>query len=388
MTTAQLSAAPVSAHAARWAGPTADVTVPVVRRAGARGRCIVVLIPAHNEQDGILETLRGLDAQTSAPDLVIVVADNCTDDTVAVAQSHPGVVVIETSGNADRKGGALNQALALVLPQLDEDDLILAQDADSVLSDDFIENAVRHLSDRPDIGAIGGVFAGTEGGGFVGHLQRNEYARYARDVQRLDGRCLVVSGTAAVLRARTLRDVSAARLSGALPAGDGRGGVYDTTVLTEDNELSFALLHLGHKISSPPDCTLVTEVMGSWRALWAQRLRWKRGAIENCLQYGLTRVTWSYWGRQLLTALGLLVTVVYLGTLLYGATLGGGISLHPFWMAVTGVFVLERVVTVRYRGRRQMALSALMYELPFDIYLQAVHAKAIADAALNRKREW
>ncbi|MGB3829698.1 MAG: glycosyltransferase family 2 protein, partial [Ornithinimicrobium sp.] len=230
--------------------------------------------------------------------------------------------------------------------------------------------------------------AGSRGGGFVGHLQRNEYARYARDVQRMNGKCLVVTGTAALFRAQTLRDVSAARLAGTLPAGDGRGGIYDTTVLTEDNELSFALLHLGHKIASPANCTLLTEVMESWSDLWNQRLRWKRGAVENCLQYGLTTVTWRYWGRQILTALGLLVTVVYLGTIVWALTLDGGLSIHPFWIGVTGVFVLERVLTVRYRGWPQMVLSASMYELIIDMFLQAVHAKAYADVALNRERKW
>lgn len=349
---------------------------------------VVAVIPAHNEEDGLAETLRGLKGQSQPPDLTVVVSDNSTDGTVALAQSFPGVVVIETTDNTDKKAGALNQFMALVLPYLADQDLILAQDADSVLSEDFIDNALRHLVARPDIGAIGGVFAGTEGGGFVGHLQRNEYARYARDVHRLDGRCLVVTGTAALFRAQTLRDVSAARVAGDLPSGDGRGGVYDTTVLTEDNELSFALLHLGHKIASPSDCTLLTEVMESWSDLWAQRLRWKRGAVENCLQYGLTKVTWRYWGRQILTALGLLVTVVYFGTLIWALTVGGGLNIHPFWVGVTGVFVLERVITVRYRGWRQMVLSASMYELTIDMFLQVVHSKAYADVAFNRERKW
>ncbi len=349
---------------------------------------VVAVLPAHNEREGLDLTLRGLAGQTRPPDLTIVVSDNSTDDTVQIAGAHPGVVVVETVGNTDKKAGALNQVLARILPHLDDNDLLLAQDADSVLSDDFIHNALRHLTAQPDIGAIGGVFAGSAGGGFVGHLQRNEYARYARDVHRLDGRCLVVTGTAALFRVKTLRDVSAARRAGTLPAGDGRGGIYDTTVLTEDNELSFALLHLGHKISSPSDCTLITEVMESWRDLWAQRLRWKRGAVENCFQYGLTRVTWRYWGRQLLTALGVLVTFVYAGTLVWAATIDGGLNLHPFWVAVTGVFVLERVLTVRYRGWRQMVLSASMYELTIDVFLQLVHTKAYADVALNRERKW
>lgn len=347
---------------------------------------VTVLVPAHNEESGIAATIEGLRRQTTPPDQIVVVADNCTDATVDIARSY-GVEVFVTVENSDKKAGALNQALRHYMPLAPKNGYFLLQDADSVLSDDFIENALRHLTACKSLGAVGGVFAGSKGGGFVGHLQRNEYARYARDVNRMDGRCLVVTGTAALFRTATLERVSKCRLLGILPPGDGKGGVYDTTVLTEDNELSFALLHLGYKIKSPTDCTLVTEVMESWRDLWKQRLRWKRGAVENCVQYGLTRITARYWGRQILTGLGVLVTFIYLSTIVWALSTGG-LNIHPFWIAVTGVFVVERVVTVRFRGWRQMILSASMYELIIDMFLQIVHAKAYADAAFNTKREW
>ena len=248
--------------------------------------------------------------------------------------------------------------------------------------------AARHVLADDRMGAVGGTFRGDEGGGFVGHLQRNEYARYARDVRRLKGKCLVVTGTAAMFRAATLREISAARLGGRLPAGDGQGGIYDTTVLTEDNELTFAILHLGYRVLSPMECTLVTEVMPTWRDLWNQRLRWKRGAIENCFQYGMTGITWRYWGRQLLTLLGVLVTFTYLGSIGYSVAAEGALQVQPFWLAITAIFVVERVVTLRYRGWRRMAAAALMYELFYDLFLQAVHAKAYLDAALRRERRW
>ncbi|WP_231497217.1 glycosyltransferase family 2 protein [Arthrobacter sp. MA-N2] len=348
---------------------------------------ITVLIPAHNEASGIVGTLQSLKKQTLIPDRVIVVADNCTDGTERLALAE-GAEVIRTLGNEDKKAGALNFALAGLLPEAAPEDMILVQDADSQLSYDFIERAVAHLRADSRLGAVGGVFRGAGGGGFVGHLQRNEYARYARDVKRLRGKCLVVTGTAALFRVRTLRDVIAARLDGTLPAGDGRGGVYDTSVLTEDNELSFALLTLRYRIKSPADCTLVTEVMPTWRELWAQRLRWKRGAVENCVQYGWTRVTRPYWARQGLSMLGVLVTLSYFSTVAFALATGAGLHIQPFWLAVTGVFVIERVVTVRLRGWKYMLAAATMYELVIDLFLQVVHAKAYADAAFNNKKAW
>ena len=367
-------------------GPQGEELRPGPTTQGGPAR-ITVLVPAHNEEAGILETLTSLQNQTLVPDRIIVVADNCTDATEAIAVAA-GAEVVRTVGNTDKKAGALNYVLSGLLPTGKPEDMILVQDADSQLSHDFIELAVGHLLSDTRLGAVGGVFKGGHGGGFVGHLQRNEYARYARDVRRLNGKCLVVTGTAALFRVRTLRDVVAGRLSGALPPGNGSGGVYDTSVLTEDNELSFALLTLKYRILSPADCTLVTEVMPTWRELWAQRLRWKRGAVENCVQYGWTWVTKPYWGRQILAMVGVVVTIAYFSTIAFALISGAGMNIQPFWLAVTGVFILERVVTLRLRGWRYMLAAATMYEIVIDLFLQAVHAKAYADAAFNKKKAW
>jgi cellulose synthase/poly-beta-1,6-N-acetylglucosamine synthase-like glycosyltransferase len=345
---------------------------------------MVAILPAHNEEKTLGYAINALKKQTRPPDRIVVVSDNSSDNTGDIGRRF-GAEVIETRGNTDKKAGALNQVLASLLPTLRNDDVILIQDADSVLDPHFVEAAIFYLG--RGYGGVGGVFRGADGGGFVGHLQRNEYARYARDVNRLNGKCLVITGTAAAFRVQVLKEISVARLSGRLPSGDGRGGVYDTTVLTEDNELTFGLLHLGHKVISPVQCTLVTEVMETWRALWRQRLRWKRGAVENCIQYGLTRITWRYWGRQLVTFLGCIVSVAYLASIIV-ALFGDGIHVLPFWMWVTVIFVVERIVTVRYRGWRQMVLSATMYELILDYFLQACHGKAYFDALVRKTRKW
>lgn len=368
---------PASTHKS----PTGD---PAGQDAGATGLRVVAVVPAHNEADQIGATLVGLATQSVRPTEVVVVCDNCTDRTADIAAAA-GATVITTEGNTHKKAGALNQALARLLPELDDGDVVLVQDADSVLDAAFVEHALGYV--RRGYGGVGGVFRGGPGGGFVGHLQRNEYARYARDVHRLDGRCLVITGTAAMFRAEVLREISAGRLAGTLPPGDRDGGVYDTTVLTEDNELTFALLHLGHRVISPAECGLETEVMSTWRDLWRQRLRWKRGAVENCAQYGLTKVTWRYWGRQLVTLLGVLVSAVYV-VMLVAALVLGALVIRPLWTTITLIFVAERVVTVRYRGWKRMLLAATMYELVLDYFLQACHAKAYFDALRRAPRNW
>jgi biofilm PGA synthesis N-glycosyltransferase PgaC len=369
-------------HSPRSAAGLADA-VRAVPRAAGRG-VVVALVPAHDEQEQILQAISSLRGQHDPPELIVVCADNCRDGTAALAEAA-GVQVFEAVENRHKKAGALNQTLGVLLPELRDEDAVLVMDADSMLAPTFLGEARCHL--HGGVGGVGGVFTGRAGGGFVGMLQRNEYARYARDVARLKGKELVLTGTATLFSVRTLRHVVWARAEGLVPGGSAQ--VYDTNVLTEDNELTLALLHLGYKVISPRACRLTTEVMESWRDLYRQRLRWKRGAIENLRDYGLTRITARYWGRQLLTFLGILVTVAYLGSLAWSLAFNATIHFHLAWLAVTAIFVLERAVTVRSRGPLQMLLAAtLLVEMTFDIFLQAVHLKAIWDAVLDNERTW
>jgi hypothetical protein len=100
-------------------------------------------------------------------------------------------------------------------------------------------------------------------------------------------------------------------------------------------------------------------------------------------------VTVTYWGRQIMTFLGIVVTLTYLLSLGHSLAVDGAIHFHPLWTAVTGIFIAERVVTVRGRGPTQMALAAtLVVEMTFDIFLQAVHAKAIWDTLMHNETTW
>src|SRR5437899_3225917 len=102
-------------------------------------------------------------------------------------------------------------------------------------------------------------------------------------------------------------------------------GVYDTKVLTEDNELTLALKHRGWRIVAPSRATMTTEVMVTWRDLGKQRLRWKRGALENLFDYGLTRHTLEGWARQVIAFLGTTVSALYIGSVPWFAATGAGV---------------------------------------------------------------
>lgn len=346
---------------------------------------VTVLIPAHNEEARLGATLAGLRSQTRPPERVIVVADNCTDRTVAVARAA-GVESFETSGNVHRKAGALNQALKALLPTLGRSDVVMVMDADTVLDPRFLDTATGHLESDPLLAAVGGVFYGEDGHGLLGQFQRNEYNRYALQLRARNGRVFVLTGTATVFRAEALLDVAAAR--GRYLPGD-PGCVYDPEAITEDNELTLALKSLGARMTSPPQCRVTTELMPTWRDLRRQRLRWQRGALENIATYGITRATARYWGQQL--GLGYGVIALWLAILLMVLTVLAVDTWiwFPFWMTAGAVFVAERVITAWAGGWRARVLAALLIpELCYDVFLQSVFLTSLFNITLGRRKSW
>src|SRR5450432_771306 len=81
-------------------------TSPIVS-SGALSHRTTVLIPAHNEGAGILPTLRDVQAQLGPNDSILVVADNCTDDTAAIAEAAGVEVTVRADPARRGKGYAL-----------------------------------------------------------------------------------------------------------------------------------------------------------------------------------------------------------------------------------------------------------------------------------------
>ncbi|MFF4015460.1 glycosyltransferase [Streptomyces sp. NPDC001843] len=344
---------------------------------------MAALIPAHNEQDRIAAAIDGLWKQARRPDLIIVVADNCTDDTATIAAAL-GAQVFHTRGNTHKKAGALNQAIAWVLPHLDDRDLLLVQDADTVLNPWFTETAMATFNRK--VGAVGGVFYGEDGGGFLGLLQRMEFHRYAWELDRSGGKAQVLTGTGTMFRARVLREVRAARRSGVLGGGN---GYYSLASLTEDDEITKAVKTLGYRTMSPAGCAVTTEVMPTLAKLWHQRLRWQRGALENLRDYGWTRVTARYFLQQFLMGFGALSFLVYLTFVTTYTALYGWPGLSPFWTAIGLVFMVEKTVSVRRAGPLAVLVAVLMIpEMLYDLFQHAVYFSSLWGLLRRSEQKW
>ena len=110
---------------------------------------VAVLVPAHDEALVITATLDSIRPQLIAGDRVVVIADNCSDDTAAIARSA-GAEVLERHDTVRRgKGYALDHGVRHLEAQPPE--IVLFVDADCDVKPGAIDTLVRRCrhSGRP-----------------------------------------------------------------------------------------------------------------------------------------------------------------------------------------------------------------------------------------------
>ncbi len=98
---------------------------------------VTVLVPAHNEETVIRSTLENLKAELGNKHELLLIADNCTDATVEIANAL-GVTVIERHDtNLRGKGYALDYGLRYIESQ--PPDVVVFVDADCMVAKGAIE---------------------------------------------------------------------------------------------------------------------------------------------------------------------------------------------------------------------------------------------------------
>jgi hypothetical protein len=110
---------------------------------------LAVLVPAHNEESGVADTVHALIAHEYPRErlAVIVIADNCTDDTAAEA-ARAGATVWSREDPAVRgKGPALSWALERLRRDLPATEAVIVVDADCIASPNLCSAIAQELAD-------------------------------------------------------------------------------------------------------------------------------------------------------------------------------------------------------------------------------------------------
>ena len=346
---------------------------------------VIAIIPAHNEEIGIAQTVESLRRQIQAPDHILVAADNCTDGTVAIAKAM-GVEVLETWDNSARKAGALNQGLAKVLPALQPHDVVLMMDADSRLNHDFVAAGMAYFERWPLRGGISGSYVAAEHPARVALLQKIEYTQGLRTVHRRAGRIHVLSGAATMFTVEALRKVAEMRGSSVIPGV--KGMVYEESSLTEDYELTVALKRVGYDPRCAKDCIVVTDVMPTWHDWMVQRLRWQRGTLETLFTYGFVEHTRKAWAVQAWTYFRTVIPLLMLVTWAYALAFEG-VAFYPLWLLIIPVFMLDQLVATWNAGWKARIYATLIIPLwIYEAYQSIAYWKALRLALRGGEKEW
>ena len=121
-----------------------------------------VVIPAHDEELYISQTLNSLVSQTILPSKVQIVNDHSTDKTAEICQTFVEKysfisMISNTSDSAHMPGSKVIKAFNLGLGNLDEDyDIIVKLDADLILPKDYFEKILKAFESDSKIGMAGG----------------------------------------------------------------------------------------------------------------------------------------------------------------------------------------------------------------------------------------
>ncbi len=244
----------------------------------AESSSLAVLIPAHNEAEGIAPVLRSLQAQLRPQDRLLVIADNCTDETAAIARQE-GAEVIERQDEQRRgKGYALDfglQALAAHPPNI-----LVMMDADGYVT----EGSLQQLAAQS--------------------LQtgRPSQAVYLFETPNPPTSKSLVSAFAIKLK-NWIRPLGLLKLG--LPSLlFGTGMAFPWSVINkvdlasghivEDMKLGFDLAIAGYPPLLCPQVRVIGQLPQSQDATVSQRTRWEHGHLQ---------VLRSYWPRLLGQAL-------------------------------------------------------------------------------------
>ncbi|MGH2567367.1 MAG: glycosyltransferase family 2 protein, partial [Bacteroidota bacterium] len=238
----------------------------------SRLRRLAIVVPAHNEEFAIGKTLRSFSTIDYPKELfdVVVVADNCHDNTARIAHSYGATVFERFNPNLQGKGHALRWVFEKLLDQTPSYDAMVVVDADSTVSSNLLTvlnfylergNKVIQVADlvRPFPGAWSPE---------VTRLAFTLY-NYVRPLGRKVFGCSAgLRGNGMCFSAETLR---------AHP--------WQAFSLTEDLEYGLILLLQGISVVFAPEAQVLAAMPQHSKDALTQRTRWEAGRLPVIKRY-------------------------------------------------------------------------------------------------------
>lgn len=230
---------------------------------------VAVLVPAHDESAGIGPALADLQPQLRAGDTLLVIADNCTDDTAALARAA-GATVIERS-DPERRGKGYALAFGIDHLAACPPDAVVIIDADCRVAQGGVAR-IADLAVRTD---------------------RPVQADYVLAPPRNGGGLAVVSQLAFIVKNRVRpRGLAVLGLPCLLT---GTGMAFPWRVLrmakptlgnlVEDMVMGLDLALMGHPPLLCADAHVTSELPERTQAAHAQRRRWEHGHLATLLEH-------------------------------------------------------------------------------------------------------
>ena len=229
---------------------------------------VTVLVPAHNESLGLLPTLANVQAQLLPGDRLLVVADNCSDDTAAVATAAGAEVVERNDPTKRGKGYALEWGIR----HLDSHPpgIVIMVDADCRLADGAIDRLALTCTatGRP----VQALYLMTAPKNSQINHQAAEFSWRVKNWLRplglhaLDLPCQLM-GTGMAFPWDVIR-----------PADLASGQIV------EDLKLGLDLTLAGHAPVFCPSARVTSEFASSVKGAGSQRQRWEQGHLEMILK--------------------------------------------------------------------------------------------------------
>ena len=279
---------------------------------------VAVLVPAHNESVNVLPTIACLKRQLGAADRLLVIADNCSDDTAELARGAGAQVVERQDAQLRGKGYAL--AFGVEQLRADPPDVVLVVDADCVVS----EGAVACIGQRCQASGkpvqMLNLMSVPPGAGLK--LRVLEFAMRMKNLVRPLG---------------TFRLGRACHLMGtgmALPWTLMSGARLATGHITEDMKLGVDLAVAGHASEFLPQVRVSSAFPSDTAAAKVQKSRWEHGHLATLAEElpGLLGAALKSGKPALIVlAMDLLIPPVALYFLALGATEVGVLLAAVFW---------------------------------------------------------